>query len=226
MKKQIDHLSHLLEKNNIGVPDSIKQSSSSQDSSKAKDKNDKVKGKVLVVVASSLSTPSWVIDSGASHHMGSSQVYFSSLEPYDMSSITLGDDTPAIVLGRGSVEVEGGTFTNVLSVPSLSTNLPSVYQITHLGEGMRIQFSLDSIEIRMLHINTTIAVGNANHQSSIDSESSDRDSSPSTPSHSSKDEDSPPNSPTTSTLWAKHALKSVSTWVGDPSDIRRTHSQF
>ena len=72
MKKQIDHLSHLLEKNNIGVPDSIKQSSSSQDSSKGKDTKDKGKGKALVAVASSSSSPSWVIDSGASHHMGSS----------------------------------------------------------------------------------------------------------------------------------------------------------
>eukprot|EP01018_Ginkgo_biloba_P001502 Gb_17811 [translate_table: standard] len=115
-----------------------------QDSSKAKDKKDKGKAKALVAVASSPSTPSWVIDSGASHHMGSSQVEFCSLEPCDMSSITLGDDTPATITGRGSVEVEGGTFTNVLSVPSLLTNLLSVYQITHLGEGTRVQFSLDS----------------------------------------------------------------------------------
>eukprot|EP01018_Ginkgo_biloba_P032290 Gb_40525 [translate_table: standard] len=35
----------------------------------------------------------------------------------------------------------------------------------------------------------------------IDSESSDRDPSPSTPSHSLEDEDSPPNSPTASPLW-------------------------
>lgn len=138
MKKQIDHLSHLLKKNNIGVPDSIKQSSLSQDYSKEKDKQDKGKGKALVLIASSSSTPSWVIDSGASHHMGSSQVEFSSLEPYDMSSITLGDDTLAIIAGRGSIEVEGETFTNVLNVPSLSTNLLLLYQITHLGEGIRV----------------------------------------------------------------------------------------
>ena len=78
-----------------------------------------------------------------------------------MSSITLDDDTPTTVSRRGSVEVEGGTFINVLSVPSLSTNLLSVYQITHLGEGMRVQFSPYSIEIRMLHIDTTIIVGRA-----------------------------------------------------------------
>eukprot|EP01018_Ginkgo_biloba_P018443 Gb_38176 [translate_table: standard] len=191
MKKQIDHLSHLLEKNNIGVPDSIKQSSSRQDSSKAKDKKDKGKGKVLVAVASSSSTPSWVIDLGASHHMGSSQVEFSSLQPCSMSSITLGDDTPAIVLGRGSVKVE--------------------------GEGMRVQFFSDLVEIRMFQSDTTIVVGKADHQSrlytfshfapdtspkSLDllRSNHDSDSSDSTPGHSSEDEDSPPGSPTTNPL--------------------------
>eukprot|EP01018_Ginkgo_biloba_P007632 Gb_17515 [translate_table: standard] len=137
-----------------------------------------------------------------------------------MSSITLGDDTPAIVSGRGFVEVEGGTLKNVLSIPSLSTNLLLVYQITHLGESMRVQFSPDLVKIRMLHNDTTIVVGKAYHQfrlytfshfapdtypKSLDLLGSDHDfdSSDSTLGHSLKDEDSPPDSPTVGSLWAR-----------------------
>lgn len=52
LKRQIDHLSHLLEKNNIKVLDSIR-SSSSQESSKDVSKG-KGKGKALVFIASKL----------------------------------------------------------------------------------------------------------------------------------------------------------------------------
>ncbi|KAH9320593.1 hypothetical protein KI387_015232 [Taxus chinensis] len=124
----------------------------------AKDNNkEKKKGKALVAVVAP--TSSWVIDFGASHHMGSSQVQFSSTKPCSMSSITLGDDTSVAVARSGSVEVNGGTFNNVLSVPTLSTNLLSVYQITHIGKGVRVEFNLDSIIIRELHNDTTVAEG-------------------------------------------------------------------
>ena len=85
---------------------------------------------------------------------------------------------------------------------------------------MRVQFSPDSVEIRMWHSDTTIAVGKADHQSrlytflhfapdtspkSLDLLGSDHDydSSDSTLGHSSEDEDSPLDSPTTSPLWAR-----------------------
>eukprot|EP01018_Ginkgo_biloba_P016123 Gb_14857 [translate_table: standard] len=191
MKKQIHYLSHLLEKNHIGVPVSIKKPSSSQDSYKAKDKKDKGKGKVLVTVASSSSTPYWVIHSGALHHMGSSQVEFSSLEPCDMSSITLGDDTPSIVLGRESVEVKGGTFINFLNeTPSESIFDTSPKSLDLLGSNHDYD-SLDEIpKVEESYYSTN-------------SKRSDRDPSPSTLSHSSEDEDSPPDSPTIGPLWAK-----------------------
>ena len=115
MKKQIDHLTHILEKNNISVLDSIKQSSN-EGSNKAKENNKgKRKGKALVVVASSPST--WVLDSGASHHMASSKEEIASLELCTMPSIFMGDDTPIEVCGRGYVDVGDGTFHDVLCVP-------------------------------------------------------------------------------------------------------------
>ena len=52
----------------------------------------------LVEVASSPST--WVLDSGASHHMASSKEELTSLEPCIMPSILMGDDIPIEVCGR------------------------------------------------------------------------------------------------------------------------------
>jgi len=71
-------LTHILEKNNISVPKSIKQSFN-EGSNKAKENSKgKGKGKALVVVASSPSTR--VLDSGASHHMASSKEELAFLE--------------------------------------------------------------------------------------------------------------------------------------------------
>ena len=165
LKKQIDHLSHLLEKNNIKVPDSIKQSSlegSSKDTEKNKGKG---KGKALVAVASQRNT--WIIDLGASHHMASSQENFASIEPCTMPAILMGDDTPVEVHGRGAVDVGEGTFQDVLCVPSLSTNLLSVYQITHTGFGKRVEFTPDNVAISELHDGSTVAMGKSYHQSRL-----------------------------------------------------------
>ncbi|KAH9292288.1 hypothetical protein KI387_042524, partial [Taxus chinensis] len=161
-QKQIDHLSHLLEKDKISVPESIKQISQKAESSAAKGaKNDKKKGKALVAKVTPSST--WIIDSGASHHMGSSHVEFSNIKPCGMSQITMGNDTTVSVSSSGLVEMDGGTFNQVLSVPDLSTNLLSVYQITHLGEGMQVEFGPNSVIIRELNNDTTVAEGKVDH---------------------------------------------------------------
>ena len=163
LKKQIDHLTHILEKNNINVLESIKQSSN-EESNKEKEKNKgKGKGKALVVVASSPST--WVLDLGALHHMASSKEELASLEPCIMPSILMGDDTPVEVCGRGFVDVGDDTFHDVLCVPSLSSNLLSIYQITHTGLGKQVEFTPDSVEIHELHNDSIIVVGRVDHQS-------------------------------------------------------------
>ncbi|KAH9303593.1 hypothetical protein KI387_007997, partial [Taxus chinensis] len=63
--------------------------------------------------------------------------------------------------------MDGGTFNQVLSVPDLSTNLLSVYQITHLGEGMRVEFGPNSVIIHELNNDTTVAEGKADHRSRL-----------------------------------------------------------
>ncbi|KAH9332151.1 hypothetical protein KI387_044295, partial [Taxus chinensis] len=126
-------------------------------------KNDKKKGKALIARVAPSST--LIIDSGASHHMGCLHVEFSNIEPCGMSQIMMGNDTIVLVSSSGSIEMDGGTFNQVLSVPDLSTNLLSVYQITHLGEGIRVEFGPNSVIIRELNNDTTAAEGKEDYRS-------------------------------------------------------------
>ena len=57
----------------------------------------------------------------------------------------MGDNTKMEVEGKENVEMENGEFQNVLYVPNLSSNLLSIYQITHLGDVHRVEFISDSI---------------------------------------------------------------------------------
>jgi hypothetical protein len=68
------------------------------------------------------STPSvWILDLGASNHMVASKDEFSSIEESTRSPNYLGVATLAKVCEEGIVDLEGGCFTNVLHVPSVST---------------------------------------------------------------------------------------------------------
>jgi hypothetical protein len=98
MRKNIDQMTHLLERHKINVPDSIKKKVE-----KSKNpQDDKGKGKeidhVLVDASSSLST--WVIDLRDSNHKISSQEIFNSLEPCTSLTILMGHNTLVQVCGK------------------------------------------------------------------------------------------------------------------------------
>ena len=78
----------------------------------------------------SSSSLEWILDSGASYHMGSSRDDFCSLNKSKVPHIFMGDDTKIEVQGKGHVEMETGEFKDVLYIPNLSSNLLLVYQIT------------------------------------------------------------------------------------------------
>ena len=59
------------------------------------------------------------------------------------------------------VDLENGYFSNVLYVPSLASNILSVYQMTHTREPKRVSFSLN--EITKLAPGKLVAKGLANH---------------------------------------------------------------
>ena len=73
--------------------------------------------------------------------MASSKESFSTLTlSKGPNNIHMGDDSQIPAKGRGSVKVEHGEFKNVLYVPSLATNLLSVYQMTHTCSPKRVTF--------------------------------------------------------------------------------------
>ena len=49
------------------------------------------------------------------------------------------------VEGKGNVEMENGEFKDVIYVPNLSSNLLLIYQISHLGDGHRVEFLPTSV---------------------------------------------------------------------------------
>ena len=60
------------------------------------------------------------------------------------------------------IEMETGEFKDVLYVPNLSSNLLSVYQITHLGDGHKVEFLPNSVQVRSLKDNLVVVVGTVN----------------------------------------------------------------
>ena len=73
-----------------------------------------------------------LIDLGDLNHMMAEKYSFSFLETRKFIPIHMGDDSTIISEGQGIVDLENGYFSNVLYVPSLASNLLSVYQMIHM----------------------------------------------------------------------------------------------
>ena len=74
----------------------------------------------------------------------------------------MGDDSQIPAEGRGSIKARHGEFKNVLYVPSLATNMLSVYQMNHTGSPKRVTFDLESVEITEKSTVKLVAKGIAN----------------------------------------------------------------
>jgi hypothetical protein len=157
MKKQIDLMAQILQKNNLGdhVPEAAK---------KSKDRAPAKRGNSHALIVINSSSYAWILDS---HHMAATENVLSSIFACTGPPILMGDDTPVEVIGQGRVELQHRSFENVLHVPKLSMNLLFVYQITHFGTGKRVEFTPNSVTIYDMHDNSTIVVGEVNHQSRL-----------------------------------------------------------
>ena len=82
--------------------------------------------------------------------MGASKRYFSSMTPSKLPHIFVGDDTKVEVEGNGEVEMENGAFKDILYIPNLTSNLLSIYQITHCGGEIKDEFLLDSVVVKSM----------------------------------------------------------------------------
>jgi hypothetical protein len=111
MKKQIDLMTQVLQKNNLrGF---ILEGANNK---KEEDHAPK-KGNNHALVAINSSSESWIINSCASHHMEAKEEVFTSLISCSGPPILMGDNTPITVAGEGRVELHNGNFENVLHVP-------------------------------------------------------------------------------------------------------------
>ena len=75
------------------------------------------------MVAGTSSSPSFIIDSGASRHMVSTKEALFSLDMSKGPPIVLGDDSLTDSLGKRRIDLNHGKFSNVLYVPGLTSNL-------------------------------------------------------------------------------------------------------
>ena len=119
MKKKIDMLTQLLEKHNISLPEGAKKK---EGGSSFKDKE-----RVHALVANTVISPSFIINSGDSRNMVSIRKTFSSLYDSKGPNILLGDNSETKTKGKGSIDFNYGSFNNVLYVLGLASNLLSLY---------------------------------------------------------------------------------------------------
>ena len=78
-------------------------------------------------MASTSKSKALLIDFGDLNNMMAERDSFLSLETRKSIPIHIGDDSAIILEGKGTVDLEDGYFSNVLYVPSLASNLLSVY---------------------------------------------------------------------------------------------------
>uniref|UniRef100_A0A2N9EKK0 Integrase catalytic domain-containing protein n=1 Tax=Fagus sylvatica TaxID=28930 RepID=A0A2N9EKK0_FAGSY len=79
----------------------------------------------------SSSSPSWVIDSGASDHMtGNSSLLSHTSSPCSPSFVTVANGTKTPVQGKGTVTTSDLTLSDVLYLPEFPFNLLSVHKLT------------------------------------------------------------------------------------------------
>ena len=121
MRRQLDEMALLLKKHNIYVPASARKEDAEEEEEEYPKKGHALK-------ACCTSTPSFLIDSGASNHMDASRESFSSFQSFDGPSIQMGNNSKFKTKGKGSVKLEHGRFKDVLFVPSLASNMLSIHQ--------------------------------------------------------------------------------------------------
>ena len=79
----------------------------------------------------------------------------------------LGDDSLTDSLGKGRIDLDHGNFDNVLYVPGISSNLLSVYQMTHIGYPNKFIFSPNEFEITKISNGKVITKRVVDHTSKV-----------------------------------------------------------
>ena len=99
--------------------------------------------------------------------MVSIQETFFSLHMSKGPVIVLGDDSLTDILGKGRIDLDHGSFNNVLYVPGLASNILSMYQMTHVGSPNKVIFSPNDVEITDTSNGKFIEKGVVDHTSRV-----------------------------------------------------------
>lgn len=96
--------------------------------------------------------------------MASSKSVFTSFVSYYSPHILMANNRYMCICGKGSIDVDCGAFNDDLFVPSLSTNILSIYQITHGRVGKSVEFTPDYIIVWDSHRKDIVAIEDIDHQ--------------------------------------------------------------
>ena len=129
----------LLVRNNINLLDSVRK----------RDNHDRdiLPERGHALMATVLKPRALLIDFGASNHMVANKYSLSFLDSNCRIPIHMGDDSQIISKGKGTVNLEHRKFFDVLYVPSLASNMLSVYQMAHVGVTNIFYFSTNGVYI-------------------------------------------------------------------------------
>jgi hypothetical protein len=133
----------------------------------ARDLNSKKGNSSHALIAINSSPDAWIIDSGASHHMDSSEVVYSLLDSCKGPPILMGDNSSIEVTGKGRIELTNESFENMLHVPKIFVNLLSMYQMKNFGTRKKVIFTPNSMDIYDMQTNSMVSTGEVNHQSRL-----------------------------------------------------------
>ena len=123
--------------------------------------------RVHALVAGTSSSPSFIIYSRASRHMVLTKETFYTLDMSKGPPIFLGDDSLTNSFGKGRIDIDHGSFNNVLYVPGLASNILSVYQMNHTGSPKKVIFSPYDVEITDISSGKVIEKGVVDHTSKV-----------------------------------------------------------
>lgn len=115
------------------------------------------------IATNSTPTPSWLLDSSASHHVTADLSNLSLHSPYTgHDDIMIGDGSNLPITHTGSTSLKtpqnNFTLTNVLCVPSMKKNLISISQFCH-SNNVSIEFLPSSFFVKELSTGTTLLQG-------------------------------------------------------------------
>jgi hypothetical protein len=162
MKIQIDLMSQILQQNNLGdrIPEGAKKK-------KPEDLNSKKGNSSHALISINSSPADWIIDSGASHHMATSNIVYYSLDSCKVPPILMGGNSYVEVTDKGRIQLTNKRFENVLHVPKIYFNLLSVYQMKNSGTRKKFIFTPNFVDIYDMQTNSRVATGEVNHQSRL-----------------------------------------------------------